>query len=104
MRGDLYRLTAPRDVQGHEQRGARYAVVVQSDAVQLSTVLVTPTSTGSFPAVFHPEIEVDGARSVVLVEQATAFAPERLGTFAGRLKALEVAAIDDALRTVFGLF
>ncbi|HEY0117155.1 MAG TPA: hypothetical protein VGC04_00070 [Cellulomonas sp.] len=39
----------------------------------------------------------------VLVEQATAVGPGRLGEFAGRLDAAELAAVDDALRLVLGL-
>ncbi len=35
MRGDLYRLKAPKDVHGHEQAGGRYAVVLQSDDLPL---------------------------------------------------------------------
>jgi hypothetical protein len=35
MRGDLYRLKAPRGTRGHEQAGQRYAVVVQSDDLPL---------------------------------------------------------------------
>ena len=44
MRGDLYRLRPAKDAAGHEQRGPRYAVAVQSDAILLSTLIVAPTS------------------------------------------------------------
>lgn len=37
VRGDVYRLRAPKDARGHEQSGSRYAVVVQSDDLPLST-------------------------------------------------------------------
>lgn len=104
MRGDVYRLPAPKDARSHEQNGARYAVVVQSDALPLSTVLVAPTTTKSFPAVFHPEVELDGTTSRVLVEQTRVIDPERLGKFAGRLDAREMTEIDRALRIVLGLF
>jgi mRNA interferase MazF len=41
VRGEVLRLPAPRSPSGHEQRGARYAVVVQADEfLGLSTVLV----------------------------------------------------------------
>jgi mRNA interferase MazF len=103
VRGDVYRLAAPRDVRGHEQRGARYAVVVQSDTLALSTLLVAPTTTKSFPALFHPRIDMAGTPVSVLVEQTTAVDPGRLGEFAGRLDAHELAAVDDALRLVLGL-
>ena len=103
MSGDVYRLATPRDARGHEQRGARYAVVVQSDMLPLSTLLVAPTTTKSFPAVFHPRLDMDGTVVSVLVEQTTAVDPGRLGELAGRLSAAELMAVDDALRLVLGL-
>jgi mRNA interferase MazF len=85
VRGDLYRLKAPADVRGHEQAGARYAVVVQSDDLPLSTWIVAPTSTGRRGASFRPEIEIDGTKTRVMVEQLTVIDPQaRLGKFAGR--------------------
>lgn len=104
VRGDLYRLRAPRDARGHEQAGSRYAVVVQSDDLPLSTWLVAPTSTGRRAASFRPEIEVDGTRTRVMVEQVTVVDPQtRIGEFAGRLGAAEMQAVDVALEAVLGL-
>ncbi|GLZ34931.1 putative toxin [Lentzea sp. NBRC 105346] len=103
MRGEIYRLRAPRDAKGHEQRGARYAVVVQSDLLPLSTWLVAPTSTSARAASFRPEIELDGQPTRVLVEQTTAVDPQRLGELAGRLALHEMNEIDAALRVVLGL-
>lgn len=104
VRGDLYRLRAPKDVRGHEQARARFAVVVQSDDLPLSTWVVAPTSTGRREATFRPEIEIDGVRTRVMVEQLTVVDPEtRLGEFAGRLGAAELRAVDAALMTVLGL-
>src|SRR5699024_7834659 len=43
VRGDVYRLRAPKNVRGHEQRGSRHAVVLQADVLcALSTWLVAP--------------------------------------------------------------
>lgn len=104
MRGDIYRLRAPKDARGHEQNGPRYAVVVQSDHLPLSTWLVAPTSTGRREASFRPEVEIDGRPTRVLVEQVGAVDPEvRLGEFAGRLTAAELLAVDRALLDVLGL-
>ncbi|WP_411286146.1 type II toxin-antitoxin system PemK/MazF family toxin [Lapillicoccus sp.] len=104
MRGDLYRLRAPKDVRGHEQAGTRFAVVVQSDDLPLATWVVAPTSTGRREATFRPEIEIDGVRTRVMVEQLTVVDPEtRLGQFAGRLGAAELRAVNTALMTVLGL-
>lgn len=105
MRGEVYRLRAPRNGRGHEQQGARYAVVVQTDALPLSTWLVAPTSTSARAASFRPEIEIKGQPTRVLVEQTTAIDPEaRLGDMVGRLSASEISAVDQALREVLGLF
>jgi mRNA interferase MazF len=104
VRGELFRLPAPGRARGREQRGARYAVVVQADDfLGLSTVLVAPTSTSGRAATFRPTIEVVGTETRVLVEQTTVVDPQRLGSSAGRLDATEMQALDDALRLILGL-
>jgi mRNA interferase MazF len=103
VRGDIHRLRAPRDSQGSEQRGKRFAVIVQSDDLMLSTVLVAPTSTSAAPRIFRPTITIDDEETQVLVEQTAAVAPERLGEFVGRVSFEELASINDALRLAFEL-
>ena len=103
MRGDLFRVKAARGATGREQQGARFAVVVQSDFVQPSALLVAPTSTSAKWAQYRPEIEVDGTSTRVLIEQTMAVDPQRLGDFAGRLDTREMAAVDHALRLVLAL-
>ena len=104
MRGDLYRLKASKNARGDEQSGPRYAVVVQSDDLPLSTWVVAPTSTGRRAASFRPEIEIGGAKTRVMVEQLTVIDPQhRLGEFVGRLAAGEMRAVDSALRAVLAL-
>lgn len=101
MRGDVYRLRAPRDTRGHEQQGRRFAVVVQSEDLEaLSTWLVAPTSTSARAATFRPEVEVNGTRTKVLVEQTSAVDPSRLGERHGQLTFSEMRAVDAALRVV----
>lgn len=104
VRGEVFRLPAPRAARGREQKGARFAVIVQADELMaLSTTLVAPTSSSARPATFRPEIELAGEQTRVLVEQTTVVDPERLGRSAGRLGADELRAIDDALELVLGL-
>ncbi len=104
VRGDLYRLRAPKDVRGHEQAGTRFALVVQSDDLPLSTWIIAPTSTGRREATFRPEMEIDGVKTRVMVEQLTVVDPEtRLGDFAGRLDAAELREVDAALLAMLGL-
>ncbi|MEE4024540.1 type II toxin-antitoxin system PemK/MazF family toxin [Gordonia sp. PKS22-38] len=103
MRGEVYRLRAPKNVRGHEQSGARYAVVVQSDQLPLSTWLVAPTSTSARAATFRPEVEVAGRTTRVLAEQVAAVDPGRLGDSMGYLTHEELRRVDAALRVVLEL-
>ena len=103
MRGDVHALKAPRGAMGSEQRGARYAVVVQSDLLRLSTLLVAPTSRSARPASFRAVVEVAGEATTVLLDQTTAVDPSRLGPVVGHLRHDEMASVDAALRRTFGL-
>jgi len=104
VRGEVFRLPAPRGARCHEQRGARYAVVVQADEfLDLSTVLVSPTSTRALPATFRPTIALGGQETIVLVEETSVVDPQRLGRSAGRLDASELRSVDEALMLVLGL-
>lgn len=104
VRGEVFRVPAPRGARGHEQRADRYAVIVQADEfLGLSTTLVAPTSTGARPASFRPTIALDGHETRVLLEQTTVVDPQRLGRSAGRLEASELRAVDEALTLILGL-
>jgi mRNA interferase MazF len=100
----VFHLPSPRGARGHEQRGARYAVIVQADEfLDLSTTLVAPTSTGARPTSFRPTITLDGRQTRVIVEQTTVVDPQRLGRSAGRLDASELSAVDEALALILGI-
>lgn len=104
VRGEIFRLPASRSARGREQRGARYAVIVQADEfLDLSTILVAPTSTRARAASFRPTITIGTQETRVLVEQTTVVDPERLGRSTGRLEAHELRAVDEALSLVLGL-
>jgi mRNA interferase MazF len=104
VRGEIFRVPPPRGTHGREQRGARFAVIVQADEfLDLSTTLVAPTSTSARAASFRPTIIVDRRETRVLVEQTTVVDPQRLGRSAGRLEASELRAVDDALSLILGL-
>lgn len=103
MRGEVFQLHAPRGSRGHEQAGFRYAVVVQSDELPLSTWLVAPTSTSARAASFRPEIKVGGVNTRVLAEQTAAVDPGRLGKSVGFLSVDEMRRVDAALRVVLHL-
>lgn len=103
MRGDVFELPAPKRARGHEQQCARYCVIVQSDLLPLSTLLVAPTSRSARPASFRPVITVLGAQTNVLVEQTAAVDPQRLGKRVGHLAREELDAVTNALRVVMDL-
>jgi mRNA interferase MazF len=102
-RGDIYRVRLPTGL-GHEQRGPRYGVIVQADALLgLSTAIIAPTSRGAASATFRPEVQVGGDMTRVLVEQLRTVDLHRLGEHVGRLATDEQRAVDEALELVLGL-
>jgi mRNA interferase MazF len=102
-RGEVYRVKLPAG-RGREQRGRRYGVIVQAEALLgLSAILIAPTSRSAAPATFRPEVEIDGELTRVLIEQLRAVDLERLGELAGRLSASEQRAVDETLELVLGL-
>lgn len=103
MRGDIHELRAPRGAKGREQSGARYAVILQSDDLILSTLLVAPASRSAIPRSFRPTIVVGSEPTQVLVEQTTTISPERMGELVGHVSRRELEEIDEALRLVFEL-
>ena len=77
-RGDIFRIRFPG--RGREQRGPRFAVVVQAgELLGLSTVIVAPTSRSAAAATFRPGVEVAGEETRILVEQLRAVDLQRLG-------------------------
>jgi mRNA interferase MazF len=78
-------------------------VIVQSDDLLLSTVLVAPTSRSAVPPSFRPCIVVENEETQVLVEQTAAVASERLGDLVGHVSHDELRQIDNALRLALQL-
>ena len=104
VRGEVVKLTAPRRARGHEQRGARPGVVVQADELlDLSTVLIAPTSRSAAPATFRPTIELGGTQTRVLTDQLRVVDAQAVKGSVGHLTSGELAALDDALALVLGL-
>jgi mRNA interferase MazF len=102
-RGDVFRVRLPTG-RGREQRGARYGVIVQADALLgLSTAIIAPTSLSAAPATFRPEIHVAGNVTRALVEQLRAVDLHRLDEHVGTLTPEEQRAVDEAMELVLGL-
>jgi mRNA interferase MazF len=103
VRGDVYRLRTAEQARGHKQKGVRYAVELQGP-ITLSTVIVAPTSTRASPAVFRPDVDMDGTTTNVLVDQMAAVdGALQLGDLVGRLSAHEMTEVDLAVRLILGL-
>ncbi|WP_228266573.1 type II toxin-antitoxin system PemK/MazF family toxin [Ornithinimicrobium ciconiae] len=103
IRGDVFEVPALRRAVGHEQRGPRLGVVVQSDDLPLSTVLLAPTSRSAPPRSFRPLIQVGRERTCVLVEHLRTVDVSRLGRLVGHLDRDDLEAVDDALELVLAL-
>jgi mRNA interferase MazF len=103
-RGEVVWLRSQRGAKGHEQRGARYGVVLQSnELLVMSTVVVAPTSTSAMPASFRPEVTIEGERTRVMVDHLTATDLSRIGDAVRMLSWEELADVDRALALVLGL-
>lgn len=103
MRGDVFELPSRRDAQGHEQRGRRYCVVVQSDQVLVSTVVVCPTSSSARSSHLRPSVRIKDKETHVLAEQIVTIDPQRLGKKVGRLLFSEMQDIDRAIKLTLDL-
>lgn len=102
-RGEIRRLRLPHG-RGHAQRGTRYGVVIQSDALAgLSTVLVAPTSTSARATSFRPTIDIDGTPTRVLVEQLRAVDVTLLSDPVGVVTINELRVIEEAIELVLDL-
>ncbi len=101
MRGEVYRL--PARGTGHEQRGRRYAVVLQPEWLTLSTWLVAVTSTSARPTSFRPSVLVAGVDTMVMCDQLATVDLQRLKELAGSLTFDEMRRVDEALALVLDL-
>ncbi len=101
MRGEVYRL--PARGRGHEQRGRRFAVVLQPDWLNLSTWIIAFTSTSARETSFRPPVVIAEQHTLVLCDQLTAVDLARLTEPAGFLTGEELLRIDDALALVLDL-
>ncbi|MGL5811385.1 MAG: type II toxin-antitoxin system PemK/MazF family toxin [Nocardioides sp.] len=101
MRGEVYRL--PVSGKGHEQRGRRYAVVLQPDWLALSTWIVAFTSPSARPTSFRPSVVVANRETLVMCDQLATVDLGRLSERADTLTLDEMQRVDDALALVLDL-
>ena len=103
-RGDVFRVSFGPG-KGHELKDPHYAVVVQSDAYPLSTVLVVPLSSSAMPTAWRVPIEIGGKRTYALVEQLRAVDAEtRLREWVCSIAGTdEMAQVDEELAMIVGI-
>lgn len=103
FRGAIYEIKAAPGAKGHEQQGKRLCIIIQSDRFTSNALIVALTSTSAGPAVYRPEIDVDGTKTRILCDQIYTVDSSRLGAFKGALSAGELADLDRALMLKLGL-
>ncbi len=101
MRGEVYRL--PARGKGHEQRGRRYAVVVQPDWLTLSTWIVAFTSTSARETSFRPVVQLADQHTMVMCDQLATVDLQRLNQPVGTLTLDEMRRVSEALSLVLDL-
>ena len=101
MRGEVYRL--PARGKGHEQRGRRFAVVLQPEWLDLSTWVVAFTSTSARETVFRPSVVIADAPTLVMCDQLDTVDLIRLAEPVGFLSLDELQRVDEALSLVLDL-
>ncbi len=101
MRGDAYRL--PARGRGHEQRGRRFAVVLQPDWLSLSTWIVAFTSSSARQTSFRPSVIIADQQTLVMCDQLDTVDLNRLTEPAGFLSMEEMQRVDEALTLVLDL-
>jgi len=101
MRGEVYRL--PARGRGHEQRGRRFAVVLQPDWLSLSTWIVAFTSASARETSFRPSVVVGAQETLVMCDQLDTVDINRLTERVGFLSIDEMQRVDEALELVLDL-
>lgn len=103
FRGAIHEIKALPGATGHEQKGKRYAVVIQSDRFAGSVITVAVTSTRAGDAIYRPVIDLLGVPTRILTDQIHSVAGTRLGQFVGALEVDEMRELDRALMLKLGL-
>ncbi len=101
MRGEVYRLPARR--KGHEQRGRRFAVVLQPDWLSLSTWIVAFTSISARETSFRPPAIIADQQTLVMCDQLDTVDLNRFTEPLGYLTVEEMRRVDEALALVLDL-
>jgi mRNA interferase MazF len=69
IRGAVYPIDLGDAKRGHEQRGKRLGLALNTQQERWSTVIIVPTSTSAQGSAFRPEAVVAGRTTRMLVDQ-----------------------------------
>jgi mRNA interferase MazF len=104
IRGGIYRVNLGDAKRGHEQRGKRFGLVISMTDMAWSVVTIIPTSTSAQPANFRPEFELNGERTLLLVDQIRTIDTSYVyGEPVRHLSYSEMQQVEDALSPYLGL-
>lgn len=104
IRGGIYRVNLGDAKRGQEQRGKRFGLVISMTDMAWSVVTIIPTSTSAQPAVFRPEVELNGERTLLLVDQIRTIDTTYIfGEPVRHLSYTEMQQVEDALSHYLGL-
>lgn len=111
IKGDIYYVKIGDEGVGSEQKGDRYAVIVQNNIGNKysPTVIVAFISTKLHKAKLPTHVEIDSSNSgipepsIIMCEQIRTLDKRRLVEKVGHLNRLKKQELDRALRTSFGL-
>ena len=101
MRGEVYRL--PARGKGHEQRGRRFAVVLEPEWLSLSTWIVAFTSTSARETSFRPSVMIAHQETLVMCDQLDTVDLNRLTEPVGFLSTEDMQRVDEALALILDL-
>jgi mRNA interferase MazF len=111
IKGDIYYVKIGDEGVGSEQKGDRYAVIVQNNIGNKysPTVIVAFISTKLHKAKLPTHVEIDSSNSgipepsIIMCEQIRTLDKRRLEEKVGHLNRLKKQELDRALRISFGL-
>jgi mRNA interferase MazF len=104
IRGAVYKVDLGEAKRGHEQRGRRLGVVLSPSRMPWSVATIVPTSTSAQPAVFRPVVEVNGQRTVLLVDQIRVIDTDYIrGEPVAHLDRADLADLEHAVTRYLGL-
>lgn len=92
IRGGVYQIDLGKP-RGQEQGGKRYGVVISPTDSGLSVVTVVPTSTSAQPSVLRPEVEIVGARTLLLVDKLRSIDRDDVHDMVGMLTVQDYRAL-----------